>query len=65
MWLETWGGSHYPNARWLAYCDLHIFAWEFVEMLNYVVVPIERIPLVFFLLIFQVNLNGQRSFSGG
>jgi hypothetical protein len=35
MWLETWDTLHSPNARWLAYFDLHIFAKEFVEMLNY------------------------------
>ena len=31
---------HNPNARRLAYCSLYILAWEFMKMLNCLVVPI-------------------------
>ena len=39
MWLGIWDNLHTLNARRLAYYDLHILAWEFVEMLNYRVFP--------------------------
>ena len=29
MWLEMWDILHAPNARWLAYYDLHILARNF------------------------------------
>ena len=28
MWLGIWDNLHTPNARWLAYCDLHTFSHE-------------------------------------
>ena len=39
-WLWMWDNLHTLNARLLAYCGFHILAWEFVEVLNYRVVPI-------------------------
>ena len=26
VWLEIWDSLHTPNARWLAYCGLHVLA---------------------------------------
>ena len=34
VWLKIWDNLHVPKARWLAYYDLHILAWKFVEVLN-------------------------------
>ena len=39
MWLEICDNFHTANARSLAYGGLHILAWEFVDVLNYWVVP--------------------------
>ena len=49
MWLEIWNSVHTRNAWWLAYCVLHILAWEFVEMLNYSVLSIQWVTRAFHL----------------
>ena len=59
MLLEVWDNLQTPNARWLAYCGLHILAWELGEVLNYWVVQSSKSHKQY--VHFQVNLIGQWS----
>ena len=61
--LQIWDNFYTPNARWLAYCDLHILSVRSgrgAQLLSCShLVDHTNIPLIF-----QMNCIGQRSFGG-
>ena len=61
--LQIWDNFYTPNARWLAYCDLHILSVRSgrgAQLLSCShLVDHTNIPLIF-----QMNCIGQRSFWG-
>ena len=61
--LEIWHTLHTPNARWLAWCGLHIFATRIcggAQLMSYS----HLADLTSVMLIFQVHLIGHRSLQG-